>query len=71
MNTPTASHSPARRLDTEKEAAAYLNVSPRTLQAWRLRGGGPAYVKLGAAVRYDRDALDRFITERTRANTAG
>ena len=67
MTTPTA---PARRLDTEKEAAAYLNVSPRTLQAWRLRGGGPAYVKLGNAVRYDRDALDRFITERTRANTA-
>lgn len=70
MNTPTASHSPARRLDTEREAAAYLNVSPRTLQAWRLRGGGPAFVKLGNAVRYDRTALDRFIESSTRANTA-
>ena len=68
MTKPAAS--PVRRLDTEKEAAAYLNVSPRTLQAWRLRGGGPAYVKLGNAVRYDRAALDRFIAERTRANTA-
>jgi len=67
MTTPTA---PARRLDTERQAAAYLNVSHRTLQAWRLRGGGPEYVKLGAAIRYDRDALDRFIAERTRANTA-
>ena len=67
MTTPTA---PARRLDTEREAAAYLNVSHRTLQAWRLRGGGPEYVKLGAAIRYDRDALDRFIAQRTRASTA-
>ena len=70
MSNTTANHSPARRLDTERDAAAYLNVSPRTLQAWRLRGGGPEFVKLGASVRYDRDALDRFITERTRANTA-
>lgn len=62
--------SPARRLDTEKEAAAYLNVSTRTLQAWRLRGGGPEYVKLGNAVRYDRATLGRFIAENTRANTA-
>ena len=68
MTTPAVS--PARRLDTEKEAAAYLNVSPRTLQAWRLRGNGPAYVKLGNAVRYDRATLDRFIAENTRANTA-
>jgi excisionase family DNA binding protein len=68
MATPAVS--PARRLDTEKEAAVYLNVSPRTLQAWRLRGGGPEYVKLGNAVRYDRDALDRFIAERTCSNTA-
>ncbi|AGA90541.1 hypothetical protein Thimo_1769 [Thioflavicoccus mobilis 8321] len=69
MTSPT--ESPARRLATEKEAAAFLNVSPRTLQAWRVRGGGPEYVKLGnAAVRYDPAALDRFVVENTRANTA-
>ena len=68
MTNPSAN--PARRLDTERDAAAYLNVSQRTLQAWRLRGGGPEYVKLGGAIRYDRDALDRFIAQCTRANTA-
>lgn len=69
MTNPVAS--PARKLDTEKAAAAYLGLSVRTLQAWRLRGGGPEYVKLGAAVRYDRAALDRYISERTRRNSAG
>ena len=62
--------SPATALLTEHDAAALLNVSHRTLQAWRLRGNGPAYVKLGNAVRYDRATLDRFIAENTRANTA-
>ncbi|MCG6941516.1 MAG: helix-turn-helix domain-containing protein [Thiohalocapsa sp.] len=69
MTNPAVS--PARQLDNEKEAAAYLKLSPRTLQAWRLRGGGPEYVKLGNAVRYDRAALDRYISERTRRNSAG
>lgn len=71
MTNPRVFDSPARRLETEREAAAYLNVSTRTLQAWRVRGGGPEYVKLGNAVRYDREALDRYISARTRANTAG
>jgi excisionase family DNA binding protein len=71
MTTPAVSTpSPAPALLNEREAARLLNVSHRTLQAWRLRGGGPEYVKLGSTVRYARDALDRFITERTRSNTA-
>lgn len=68
MTNPT--ESPARRLGTEDDAAAFLNVSKRTLQAWRLRGVGPAYVKLGNAVRYDPAVLDRFVVENTRSNTA-
>lgn len=68
MTTPTT---PARRLETERDAAAYLNVSHRTLQAWRLRGGGPRYLKLGAAVRYDRADLDAWLDAHARANTAG
>ena len=71
MTTPAVSPpSPAPALLTERDAAAYLNVSHRTLQSWRLRGNGPAYVKLGNAVRYDRATLARFIAENTRANTA-
>ena len=71
MTKPAVSAQNAtRRFDTEAQAATYLNVSRRTLQAWRQRGGGPEYIKLGGAVRYDRAALDRYIEERTRANTA-
>lgn len=60
-----------RRLYNERDAAAYLDVSHRTLQAWRLRGGGPEFVKLGRSVRYDGSVLDRFIAERTHRSTAG
>lgn len=68
METPTATLAP-RRL-TEKEAAARLALSTRTLQQWRVRGGGPPFLKLGAAVRYDSDALERWATGQTRSNTS-
>lgn len=44
----------------ENQAATLLGVSVRTLQAWRVRGGGPPYVKIGRAVRYQRRALVTF-----------
>jgi len=36
------------------EMAYLLGLSVRTLESLRLRGGGPAYIKLGRAVRYNR-----------------
>ena len=39
-------------LQTELEAAKYLNVSHRTLQKLRVVGGGPKFIKLGRKVRY-------------------
>ncbi len=46
-------------LMVENEAAHLLAVSQRTLQAWRLRGGGPRFVKAGRAIRYRRrDLID-------------
>lgn len=44
----------------ENVAAEFLGVSVRTLQAWRVRGGGPRYVKIGRAVRYQRRELVAF-----------
>jgi predicted DNA-binding transcriptional regulator AlpA len=41
----------------ENQAADFLGVSVRTLQAWRVRGGGPRYCKIGRAVRYQRREL--------------
>lgn len=51
---------------TENQAARILRVSPRTLQGWRHRGTGPAYVKLGTAVRYRRGDLKRHILDSLR-----
>lgn len=58
------------RLNTEKEEAARLNVSERTLQAWRTRGDGPPFVKLGRAVRYDPRTTDAWLETRARRHTA-
>jgi hypothetical protein len=57
MNSTTYSHS--RRL-SEREAADRLGVSPRTLQYWRHRSYGPAYLKLGRRVAYHPGDLDAF-----------
>ncbi len=61
---------PINSLRTEKQEAARLGFSVRTLQQWRLRGGGPPYLKIGSAVRYNPDAVDAWLYERTRHNTA-
>ena len=53
----------------ENHAAEYLGVSVRTLQAWRVRGGGPRYVKIGRAVRYQRRELAAFQQSHTVSST--
>ena len=42
------------------EAARYLRLSPNTLSGWRSHDRGPAFCKLGTAVRYKRAALDAW-----------
>lgn len=55
---------------TEVQAADFLNLSVRTLQAWRLRGGGPRYIKCGRAVRYRRRGLIDYLDVNTVAHTS-
>ena len=43
-----------RLLLTESEAADFLRLSPVTLSHYRYTGDGPAYCKLGGAIRYYR-----------------
>jgi len=50
---------PARPL-SEREASERLGLSPRTLQDWRRRACGPAFLKLGKRVAYHPDDLDAF-----------
>lgn len=51
------------------EAAHYLGLQKTTLEAWRCRGGGPRYVKLGRAVRYRLSDLDAWLDSRVREST--
>lgn len=49
-----------KQLYTEREAAKWLGVCPRTLRAIRASGEIP-YVRLGRAVRYDLDDLRAYV----------
>jgi len=52
------------------QAAEYLGLKRTTLEAWRCRGNGPQFVKLGRLVKYRRADLDAFIEARLRSNTS-
>ena len=41
-----------------------------SVPGWRLSGCGPRFLKLGHAVRYDRDDIERYIEEARRASTS-
>ena len=59
----------SRRLRTEA-AAAYLGVSSSWLEKARLRSDGPIFSKIGRAVVYDTDNLDRWLRENERRSTS-
>jgi predicted DNA-binding transcriptional regulator AlpA len=50
------------RLLRPREAAELLSLSPSTLASWRSRGRGPAFVRLGAAIRYRMTDLEDYLT---------
>jgi predicted DNA-binding transcriptional regulator AlpA len=61
---------PPAPLLTEEDAAAYLKLTRRALQAWRYQGRGPRFVKISArAVRYRPEDLERWIETRLRTST--
>lgn len=65
---------PTRPLDpdqlmTQQEAATLLAVQPDTLAQWRNRGQGPAFRKLGKAIRYRRGDLIAYSDARVCTNT--
>ena len=55
---------------TEDEAAAFLHLSQRTLQAWRVRGCGPKFRKLGRSVRYRLEDVQAFVNENVHQSTS-
>ena len=53
-----------------REAAAFLGLSPRTLDRYRVTGEGPAFHKFGTRVRYARADLEDWAAERRRTSTS-
>ena len=49
---PRATEVESEALLGEVQAAKFLNLSTRTLQAWRCQGFGPTFVRAGRAIRY-------------------
>lgn len=55
----------------EHRAAEILSISARTLQNWRCRGGGPAFIRLGRSVRYRAEDLQEFVLLQRTASARG
>jgi len=59
------------RLIDEREAAQYLGYTARALQNWRVRGGGPRFVKVSArSIRYRRRDLIEWAEARLVGSTS-
>jgi hypothetical protein len=56
---------PEHGLVDQKTLAAYLDRPERTLEDWRLRGRGPAYVRVGQKVRYRVRDVERWLDANT------
>ena len=75
-NQPTSSPrmEPSDDVDSlvrQEEAAIILGVTPRCLENWRHRGGGPNFIKISArCIRYRRSDLNKWIEERVRTSTS-
>ena len=54
---------PPRWVD-EKRVAEVMGIAIQTLRNWRFQGTGPAYSKVGRAVRYRLDDVIHFMEER-------
>ena len=52
------------------EAAKYCRLGESTLERFRVAGNGPAYLKLGGAVRYRRCDLDAWLAGRLTHSTS-
>ena len=53
-----------------RQAAELIGLKANTLEIWRIRGGGPRYIKFGRAVRYRQSDLETYIEAQTRQSTS-
>jgi hypothetical protein len=55
------------RLWNARDVAAFLDVPVATLHQWRYLGTGPPAFKVGRHLRYDPDAVRRWVAEHCRS----
>ena len=54
----------------EQAVAKQLNCEVKTLQAWRCRGGGPPFIRVGRLVRYRPQSVEAWIESRSVNSTS-
>lgn len=54
----------------QDQVAEFLGISPRTLEDWRYKGGGPPYRKIGRCVRYLRSQVIEWVESNEREHTS-
>lgn len=57
-------------LRDEIALAKRLKIKVKTLQAWRTRGGGPAFIRVGRLVRYRDEDVSRWLESRRMHSTS-
>ena len=50
------------RLLSEKQLAQEFGFNVKTLQKMRCEGGGPIFIKVGRAIKYDRRDVEAYLT---------
>jgi predicted DNA-binding transcriptional regulator AlpA len=65
MTTDTSTSTSTTTLLDARAVARWLDVSARTLAAWRLRRQGPPYVRVGRLVRYRCADVETWILRQT------
>jgi predicted DNA-binding transcriptional regulator AlpA len=64
----TARPSALTTLLTQDDIARAFGLSPRTLEAWRVSGDGPPYLRLsGRCVRYEQSEVEAWLRGTRRA----
>jgi predicted DNA-binding transcriptional regulator AlpA len=66
MSNPFSVPTPADELLTTEQLASELGISRRSFEQLRAKGGGPAFIRIGArAIRYRRSDIAAFYAART------
>lgn len=66
----TQQHNQNPKLLSERDVETTYGIERRTLQAWRLRGQGPVFLKVGRMVRYRVEDIEAFLDAARRTSTS-